>query len=282
MTMILKKMKEAFSRSMPLTVRHWIWFLTDQEYRTKYSQTQKRIAALRAARCEAGASILAQQGSIVQSGPFRGMDYFPRLGSTIPTSKILGTYEQELWTVLEHIGRSGYTSIVDIGAAEGYYVVGLALRFPAAVRIVAFEAQSSLHPQIEDLANRNGVRNRIAIHGRCDSSSLKSVLTDGGRGALVICDIEGAEEHVLDPMAVPALQQTDILVEVHEHLAPKISELLRSRFQATHHIEEIFSVARRVCDCPQSVKLADELAVQAMDESRDPQSKWYWMTTKNR
>src|SRR6516164_6432959 len=61
----------------------------------------------------------------VLSGPFAGLRYLdePIWGPIEP--KWLGTYEQELLPVIQQIIQTPYSTIIDIGSAEGYYAVGL-------------------------------------------------------------------------------------------------------------------------------------------------------------
>ena len=52
--------------------------------------------------------------------------------------KILGTLEKELRSIIDILSQKEFDMIVNIGAGEGYYAVGLALRNPR-VRIIAYE-----------------------------------------------------------------------------------------------------------------------------------------------
>ena len=52
--------------------------------------------------------------------------------------KLLGVYERELNPYIEQACALNFPLIVDVGAAEGYYAVGMALRNPSA-RVIAFE-----------------------------------------------------------------------------------------------------------------------------------------------
>ena len=83
---------------------------------------------------------LAQRrtGGRVRSGPFAGMRYVDTSVGSCFIPKLLGTYECELASKVEWICRQQPKLIIDIGAAEGYYAIGLAIRMPNA-RVVAFE-----------------------------------------------------------------------------------------------------------------------------------------------
>src|SRR5450432_1298867 len=67
---------------------------------------------------------------IVQNGPFAGMKYIPQSNGSALIPKLTGTYEQELHGIIEEVSQRKYHTLVDVGCAEGYYLVGLALRLP--------------------------------------------------------------------------------------------------------------------------------------------------------
>jgi hypothetical protein len=254
------------------------WWLTDKEYRSKHSAMRRHRSAIVAAQNSVGRALIREKGAVVQNGPFEGMIYHERIAGVVPTHKLLGVYEKELWPVINTICRTDYSCIVDIGAADGYYVVGLARRISGA-KVIAYEAQVQLHRLIRELAASNCVSDQIEINGTCDAESLSAALDGKGR-CLIVCDIEGAEEVVLDPMRVPVLGTSDILVEIHDHLCPEVSCKLIDRFQVTHDIAEIESVARTREDYPFSHSGDVDLLVQAMNECRDPANKWFWMSVR--
>lgn len=109
----------------------------------------------------------------VRSGPFKGMRY-PEGRSTgsalIP--KILGCYERELHEVFEEVCQQRYSAIVDIGCAEGYYAVGLAMRLQHA-NVYAFDTDRAARDLCREMARTNCVLDRLAVEGRCDSDALQ-------------------------------------------------------------------------------------------------------------
>jgi hypothetical protein len=215
-------------------------------------------------------------GGHVVAGPFKGLRYIDRSIGSMLSSKLLGTYEKELEGVIEQGIARGHALVVDIGAAEGYYAVGLARRMPNA-HIVAFEAQKKQHPILLELAGRNGVKDRITLHGYGTTQLLHDSLELAKGRALVICDVEGFEEDLLDPSAVPALQHADLLVELHEFARPGISPKIRERFATTHRITEIHARQRTRDDWPPGVELDPSLRLIAMHEGRPEGMSWFWM-----
>ena len=216
---------------------------------------------------------------VVQTGPFQGLRYFDRHVWGILTNKWLGSYEVELSGVIQHILATPYRIIYDIGCAEGWYVVGLAVRMPEA-QVVAFDTDPISRHQCQVLARLNGVCSRVKIRRECDFPDLHALST---LRSLVICDIEGAETHLLDPVRAPALGSADILVEVHESSAAShdVENTLRCRFAATHAITHIAATDRSAWLAEHGPRFAasipEEMLCRAVQEHRAPGNGWLWM-----
>jgi len=215
----------------------------------------------------------------VLSGPFRGLRYIGEAVGSILPPKLLGTYESELYPQVEALVALAPDVVVNIGAGEGYYAVGLARRLPRA-RILAFEADARGRELTAHVATLNGVIDRVEVRGLCALDDLKSAL-HGTTKPVVVIDVEGAEEILLDPAQVPGLARAAILVEVHDALVPGIGEVLLRRFAATHRHEEIWSQPRTARDLPGFTRLAGltpwrAQAIRAMDEQRGGRMRWFW------
>lgn len=176
----------------------------------------------------------------VLHGPFKGMVYptFESVGSTL-APKILGCYEMELSQTLQSFFKNDYTHIVDIGCAEGYYAVGLAMRF-SNTKVYAFDVDDSARALCESMAAVNGVADRLEIGGNCDSIALERIVKSGS--ALIICDCEGYEKELFSSVDISLLARHDLIVETHDFLDITISEVLKARFEETHDIESIYSI----------------------------------------
>lgn len=184
----------------------------------------------------------------VIAGPFVGMKYVKSsIGSVYP-SKLMGTYELELQSVIEELCQNDWRTIVDVGAAEGYYAVGMALRCPNA-RVIAFESETEGQQLILKMAQLNKVVNQITVKGHCNLLALKQIL-NSSFNCLLIMDVEGEEILLLQPQLISGLKNSEILVELHEHIYPNLSEEISSRFQSTHYIKRIQQRNRTVRDLP--------------------------------
>lgn len=215
----------------------------------------------------------------VQTGPFEGLRYFDETVWGSITPKWLGSYEAELHPVVRRIAEQSYQTIIDVGSAEGYYAVGLAVLSPGST-VFAFDTDFISRGQVRRLAALNGVTDRVRVRTFCRHSDVDAL--SAGR-TLVVCDIEGFEAQLLDPQAAPSLSRDDILVEVHEasDSSAEVEHLLQSRFSATHGIERIeaqdrgpwVEENRRVLPAG----IPDETLRQATEENRAAGRVWLWM-----
>ncbi len=218
-------------------------------------------------------TITAREGAVVASGPFKGMHYGVRASEGTRAARLLGVYEAPLHPVIEAIIAKSPDLVIDIGSAEGYYAVGLARRLPTA-RVLARDANDTAQRLCRALALANGVAERVEIGGVFTPADF--ALCEGMH-AVVICDIEGAEDRLLDPALAPGLLSADLLVECHPQAAPGVVERLKARFGPTHRITEI---GRHVDDrgFPAWMEeLSDLDRLMALWEWRSGPTPWLWM-----
>lgn len=218
----------------------------------------------------------------VLQGPFAGMKY-PGLNAVCSSisPKLLGTYESELHPVIEEICSIGYPTILDIGCADGYYAVGLAQRLPKA-RLLAYDIDPKAREATQKMADLNGASTQLAIHGACDSNTLKSLKDTR---ALVVCDCEGYEDHLFTPEVIPSLCSADLLIEIHDFVDIRISTHLRERFKNTHSITEILSVDDLIkaqsCQDPLLRDFSLSQKFRLLAEYRPHIMRWFWCKSKN-
>jgi hypothetical protein len=209
----------------------------------------------------------------VASGPFKGltMDYdaLPVHGAP----KLLGTYEKEIGGFVEDAIAKSPSRVVNVGASDGYYAVGLARRLPEAKIFVADADPKSVRATTHN-AKLNGVSDRIVAIGIIQRGSFAKYLTSPGE--LVVMDCEGAEFGLLDPKCDPVLNSTNIIVEVHSHAGS--FQALADRFAVTHNVKVARSTDRTPSDL--SITIPEVDLVDAMHEGRSSEV-WLYMTTKS-
>jgi hypothetical protein len=196
-------------------------------------------ASSRIRRAEINASFFSRFGGVIQNGPFEGMLLVPAAtwGDGHIASKLLGLYEAELHNHIKRMSRRSYDCIINVGCAEGFYAVGFARLFPRA-SVFAFDIDQNALSVCAETARRNYVDPRITVGTALTHARFQELLMLYRR-ALVVVDIEGAERELLDPLAVPRLNDADVIVECHDFQHPGLTGLLKSRFANSHSIDEV-------------------------------------------
>lgn len=220
--------------------------------------------------------IYARTGGVVMTGPFAGLKFVPRSTEGCHAPKLIGCYESELHPFVETIVATPYETVLNIGCAEGYYAVGLARRMPH-TRAVARGTDERAQASVRTVAALNGVENRIETGGLFTTADFAAL--DGTR-TLVVCDIEGAEDELLDPVAAPALAGFDLLVEAHDCFRPGVSARLAERFAPTHEVMLIRPRPEMRCLPPGFEALGDLERLMLVWEWRSGPTPWLWMTAR--
>lgn len=220
----------------------------------------------------------------VAAGPFAGMFYLKNSFGSAYLPKLLGTYEMELratWKRLTGACRGG--TLVNIGAAEGYYAVG-ALYRGSFERVVCFEQDARARSLLARLAQLSGIERGLDIRAQCDPVTLGETLRTLTGPVAILCDVEGYEDVLLDPAATAELARCHLLVELHEARCPGVVRRLRTRFQATHEIELIPATVRAPDDLP---PLPWPLGwfprrnkLRWLDELRDIDTPWFYLVPR--
>jgi hypothetical protein len=224
--------------------------------------------------------VLRLSSGKVLAGPFAGMLLVRPPDTAREYAMLLGTYEMELRDAIERICATPPDLIVDVGSADGYYSVGLAMRCSTSTRVIAFEKDEAVRERATKLATANNVASRIEFRGRCDLAALNDALAAFGRKLLLV-DLGGGERELLDPNAVPAMSSCEIIAEMHASRVADIDELMESRFRPTHQLVMHHPDARSDEDLPpQLAKDWNPWTASLMSEHKPGSSGWYHMVPR--
>lgn len=176
---------------------------------------------------------LAQNPKVVQGGPFAGMVYVDEAVGSNYIHKLIGSYEAVLHTWFQSIKERNFDNIIDIGCAEGFYLIGLGRWFSNA-RLVGFEPEAKGRQLARLMYTKNDLTNELVLNREATSQNIAPYMT---KNTLLICDCEGAEFDILNPEVSPSLLDVDtMVVELHDFIKPGIKEELVNRFSETHQI----------------------------------------------
>lgn len=174
-------------------------------------------------------------GNKVFAGPFRGLELTEEMMKWHFSPTLLGTYEWELHHMIEKIIATSPRKILNVGCAHGYYSVGFAMRLPQAT-IYAYDTDPEMRKHCQELAELNNVAERIVIDEQMTQEEFAKFSPDE---TFLLVDIEGAEVQLLDPIAAPALQKMNMIVELHDAIIEGESAIMTERFQNTHDVQII-------------------------------------------
>lgn len=228
----------------------------------------ERTLRVRSGRTALAETVARDNGSTVTAGPFRGLSYegIDLAVVDAAAAKLTGTYERDLASYF--CAASRIETFIDVGAADGYYAVGFAVANPNSA-VYAFDLSGEARRLCSSLAHRNGVADRVHIANRFDKRAAAQLPT---ADALVLIDIEGGEAALLIQPVIDALREAHIVIEMHEHLAPGVSETLPRRLERTHQVRRVYETERTIP--PELSDWSSEDAMRAIDEMRHPGMHW--------
>lgn len=223
---------------------------------------------------QATQEMIDSYGLTVLNGPFSGLRYPKRsLLNRDGIPLLFGTYESELHPIIEEVASNRYDCIVDIGSAEGYYAVGLALRMKTTVH--AFDCEPRERHYLRQMAHLNGVTDLIRVDSWCQPKVLSLLVN--GRRCLVISDCEGFEFDLFNDECAAALRDSDLIIELHRNgSAVNALDDLLDRFRVSHSSHIItFSPNNLGSNVPEKWR-------KFAREFRQPGQQWLYLNPRAR
>ncbi len=219
----------------------------------------------------------------VRHGPFAGLKYpeLTSIGSAL-YPKLLGSYESELHPWIREVCDGGYSEIIDVGCAEGYYAVGLARRIPQAM-VYAYDIYDGAQQLCAACAAANHVADRLSVRGAFTADELPGIPIR--QRGLIFCDCEGAETQIFTEQTRPRFANWDLLIETHDFLDITISTRMAALFEETHELRTLTSIddiqKAKTYDFPELAPfdLATRRAILA--EWRPTIMEWLFLTSRS-
>lgn len=192
----------------------------------------------------------------------------------------LGFYEQQVQEFIFEMGNSGFNTFIDIGAADGYHLIGAA-RSGLFDRLFAFEIEAKSRKSIKRSIKVNSVTN-CQIYGRADFTALLEIIETHPK-SLILVDIEGAEYDLFDLNNLKELDSCSLIIELHPWLTK--DGYVREE-QLISALGEYFCISRILSDninyreYKELLSLKESEALLATSEGRRCSQYWLLCTPK--
>lgn len=224
--------------------------------------------------------IIQRTNFTVHQGPFKGTRILPKAawadGDVV--GKLLGLYECELFDAVEEVIAAKPDLVINVGAADGFYGIGLGRRIGPECQIVLIDVVKESVDISRENARLNGI-NKIQFSTESSTESLGRYLEKYSR-PFIFMDCEGFEEDLLVLDKIPELSKTSMIVESHDVWRPGLTEKLTERFKDTHMIKVISQGAKNpYMDITHD--LCDYDKILLCCEGRPMTSTWLYMVPKN-
>ena len=217
---------------------------------------------------------------IVQCGLFKGLlvgelGFWDGGGDA--GAKILGIYEQQ---VLETFSRRNrFRTLINVGAADGYYGFGLLLA-KKCENVIFFESSLESRREIEKMNEKYNFP--IEIHGDATAEKLSSVIENLPiEDVVFLVDIEGGEFDVFDSNFIERIYGSTIILEIHDFFSPNFDKsLLEKKFSEKFAVEKIYNNSRRFPEIEAIQNLHDNHRWLLASEGRVKGMEWWILSTK--
>lgn len=165
-------------------------------------------------------------GGLVGPSPWSGTQYWP--------AQVAGAYEH---VVMEFISSLGpLNTVIDLGAAEGFYALNLRIT-GLAKKVIAFDSDPAAIKVLDAAARKHNIAN-FELNGRATFSEVKkSVLKEISKNNLLISDIEGAEFELFTEDLILTLGNWFVVIELHEFGDTEASKALKQKFLPSHDVK---------------------------------------------
>ncbi len=153
---------------------------------------------------------------VVKYGPFKGMKLVEEnwWGKADLGSQCLGLYEKEILNIINKVKRDEYNTFIDIGAADGYYAVGMLVSGKVS-DCICFEKSDYGRKVIVKNWENNGSIGHLKVFEEANLETIASLDPNLINKALILIDIEGAEFDLLDSNFLNICANSTLIMEIH-------------------------------------------------------------------
>ena len=223
----------------------------------------------------------------VLHGPFKGLNLGLQINrdytSIIPLT--MGVYEEVVTETIFN-KSSERTDFIDIGAAYGYFSIGV-LKSKLFNYTVAYEIDDECKKQINKLYRINKLKNEIKIFGEATESLIINHIDTGiikPSKSFFLIDVEGFEFKLLTYDLLSYLKDAVILIEIHDFGDYNNTDYkkLIDRSKDFFDFIELRDNKRTLYKNDFLDNLRTDLKLLLLSESRSMTQKWVLLTPKSK
>ena len=238
---------------------------------------------MQAAKNKAWEILLKKYNYTVAHGSFKGM----KLNQKVWWSKndyitqTLGIYEEHILKKITNFAKSGASTLIDVGAADGYFAVGMAYS-NIYKNVYAFEIEKEGRDRILENANANKCNDKIKVFGEADVGSISKIIK-GEDKVTVMIDIEGAEYEFFSEDMFKILSGNYVICELHPWMVDGGDSLqikLLNKASEKFNVELIKRDTYRPNMFSEFDNLSDEERLVAVGEGREKNMQWMVLSPK--
>jgi hypothetical protein len=222
-------------------------------------------------------------GGTVKYGPFAGMVLVQESswGGKTRVPALLGFYEQEVLNELIQ-ASSKYKNFIDLGAADGYYGVGV-LVSGMFEKSFCYESSKTGRKAIAKNASVNRVSELVVIRGTARKGFELDFNEATRNESVLLVDIEGGEFDVLTLEVFEAFKKSVFIIEIHDwmvlHGEVKL-QALEDRARKHFDIRKIRMGPRDPAAFPELKNFSDNERWLICSENRDLVQYWLILSPK--
>ena len=224
-------------------------------------------------------------GDTVKYGSFKGLSLVDRPGwsANDRISMLVGAYELRVLEILLE-ATSNRTCFIDIGAADGYFAVGMATQSNITV-VHAFEIDDRARILIKQNSMHNNVLGKVNIHGEACANEISEIVAIQNANSVILIDIEGAEFQLLKNQCLLKNICNEILIiELHDFLFEDGAARKQALFDDFSVYFDCFifdSGPRDVSKIEELKRLPEDIAWLILSEGRLKSMNWVVCLPKN-
>lgn len=213
---------------------------------------------------------------IVKRGPFRELK-LARDGAWSDgdlAAKLIGSYEKELHPYIKKIVDYRPSVLLNIGASEGYYSIGMKRLLPES-EVFAYDIDEASRDVLKACAIANnvsvGMLSTFSFADMGDFAKYNSIA--------FIVDCEGCEIGI-ETIQQEILVRSTLLVELHDMMIPGITQRLLAHLSPTHDVTVIDEAPRNTRDFPEISESSSLERLILTCEFRGAPMRWLYAEPK--